>query len=155
MTEPLVRADISRVEAALKRMARFGRDLTPVLRDARKPVLRDQMDHRKRQEGPDGKWPARSPFTKERLKAKARAAGRKRAGKLLGKLPTALKLTIEPRRLQVISRVPWSGTHQDGHGRVGRAPSLPRRQFLWISPKLLGEVRDIILSHAAHAWDKP
>lgn len=148
------RIDSEQVQRALGRMARFGRDLSPVLREVRRPFVRDQVEHRQQQEGPDGKWPARSPFTIARAKARSRAGGRKRGarGRTLGKLPLAFKVEVSRRRLAIVSRVRWSGVHQEGAGRVGRAPRIPQRQFFWLSRKLMTEVADVIIAHAQKAF---
>ncbi len=145
--------DIDAVNRALDKLGRFGRDLSPVFKEARKPLMRDQNEHKKKQEGPDGRWPRRSSLTMARGRSTSRKTGRKRrAGRLLGKLPTALRVVVSRDKLAVISRVSWSGVHQDGAGRVGRAPRIPKRTFLWASRKLLGEIADIIVKQAERNW---
>jgi phage gpG-like protein len=114
--------------------------------------MRDQREHRKKQEGPDGRWPKRSPFSQQKARTAAKVAGRKRAAKLLGRLPTALKVTIDPKRLLVESRVPWSMVHQEGAGRTGRAPSIPARPYLWISRGLVREIVTIIEKAIDDGW---
>lgn len=147
------RVDISAVQRALGRMQAWGRDLRPVFRQARKPLMRDQREHKKNMEGPDGRWPARASATHARLGARGRVTGRKRRrGRLLGRLPTAVKLQLTRESLRVVSRVRWSGVHQDGAGRVGRAPRIPKRTYLWASRKLLHEVADIIATEAVKGW---
>lgn len=124
------------------------------MRKAREPVMRDQKAHRQQQEGPEGKWPPRSPFTIERQKSRARSAGRKRAPRrTLGRLPTALQIVVGRSSLLVQSRVKkFSLVHQDGRGRTGRAPNIPKRQFLWLSSQSLREVAAIIITYAEEAF---
>lgn len=126
MIEAVVK--LSFVERALNTLRKP--DLRPAWKLAKVPLREDIRDHRKRQEGPGGTWPARAAATKER-------AGRNgRARRLLGRLPTAL--TIQSTRAMVAarSRVAWSDVHRTG-GTVGRGSSLPVRDFLWASKDAL------------------
>lgn len=131
---------------------KWGRDLSPVFKEMRRPFTRDQADHRKRQEGPEGKWPARSPFTLERAKRRAMSKGKKRAGKVLGKLPGAYKLSVSPFSIRADSLVKWSGVHWRGAGRTGRSPGIPARDFFWVSAKLINEMVAIIVKSARRQW---
>lgn len=146
------RVDVDGVIAAMARLARFGRDLRPVFKEARGPLMRDQKEHRKQQSGPDGKWPALSPFTIERQKARARSKGKRRPRIMLGKLPMSLRVYTSSKALRVENRADWSGVHQDGAGRTGHAPSIPARRFLWISDRVLVDFVDIIKTHAEKWW---
>lgn len=147
-----LRPSTRELERALASMMRWGRDLTPLMRELRKPVLHDQADHRKRTAGPDGKWAPRSPFTRARAAARTKSGRKRGRGRLLGKLPGALNVSIERRRLLVISRVKWSGVHQDGAGKTGHAPSIPARTFLWISGKALRQIERTVIDMATKEW---
>ena len=55
-------------------------------------------------------------------------------------------------RLAIVSRVSWSGVHQDGAGRTGRAPKIPRRTFLWASKKAMGKIGAVFVMHLHNNW---
>lgn len=105
-------------------------DLRPAWREVRKPFRADLADHRKRREGPDGPWAPRASSTK------TRTSGRKRARRLLGRLPTAIVVKTDRGKLTATSRVRWSAIHQDG-GRAGHGARIPARTFLWASERFL------------------
>lgn len=115
------------------------RVLRTVARELKKPLREDQRDHAKAQEGPLGKWPKR------------KLGGRRR---VLGRLPGAIRVLVSHEVggsvVTATSKVKWSGAHQDGPTRVGHGTVLPRRQFLWISPRL-AEIAAASLAAAAAA----
>jgi len=134
------------VEAALQRMNRLGRNLRPLFRAVRKDMRVDQVEHRKRQEGPDGSWPRLAPGTVEKRYQRPGKQGRKRRRgrrrrdpRILGRLPTAMDVRSDAVSVRAVSRVPWSGAHEDG-ATVGHGSRIPKREFLWTSGKLLGTV---------------
>ena len=129
------KVDMRSVMRTLRTLQKEGQDLRPIFRAMRKPVMDDQREHRKKQEGPSGKWPARAPSTLLRYK-KLRARGRKPPKRLLGRLPTANQVTIDKRRLRVVSKVRWSKRPRwRGRDRV----------WLWLSPGLPAKLRDALL----------
>ncbi|MGE0547612.1 MAG: phage virion morphogenesis protein [Kofleriaceae bacterium] len=149
--------DVREIEASLRKLGRFGRDLRPVFREMRAVVLDDQRQHRMKQEGPEGRWAPRAASTVERYASTRRSNRRERLGglkrrrqrlpaRILGRLPSAIDVLMDNRRLRVESKVPWSSAHQDGDGR------LPRRTFLWISTPLLRRIRDVMVKMAERAW---
>lgn len=118
------------IRGPLTALERLGRlETAKVLRGLRKPAKGDQLDHRRKQVGPQGPWPRLAPSTLERY-AKM---GRRRNRRMLGRLSTALMSSVSPTRLKITSRVKWAMAHQDGPTRVGRGSVVPQRQFLWIS----------------------
>lgn len=131
----------------LRRLNLFAKDLRPAFRELRKPALADQRDHRKTKTGPGGKWPGLASSTRERYR-QARRAGKRPPRSLLGRLPAALKISIDRKRMLIESRVPWSKVHNEG-GSTGRA-LLPARKFLWISKQLRAHVRRVMFS----TWKK-
>lgn len=133
------RVDLSWVERALTGLR--NPDLRPAWKAAKKPLRADQRDHAKRREGPGGAWPARSPLTQAR---RSTGSGkRKRARKLLGKLPSALTAKHTRTSVSVMSRSKWSAVHQEG-GTAGNGARIPARPFLWASDKLLETVAGIL-----------
>lgn len=117
-------------------------DLRPAWKEARKPLRADIREHRRKQEGPEGTWPARAAATKQR-------AGRHgRPRRLLGRLPTALTTLSDRRRVAMRSRVAWSDVHRTG-GVVGRGSRLPRRDFLWASGNVLDTIAGIVSRYLA------
>ena len=71
---------------------------------------------------------------------------------MLGKLPTAFKVHVDSKSLRLESRVAWSGAHQDGASDAGRAPSIPRRTFFWLSSDVMREFVDLIEKNAGKTW---
>lgn len=150
---------IVEVERALNRLATAGQDLQPIFNAARKKFRQDQKDHADRQQAPEGRWQSWSPRYVQALQARpsrrryrAHRAGPVRVrGKILGRLPRAFKIVVGHNFMRATSRVPWSGAHQAG-GIVGRGVHLPRREFLWVSEKLLHEVVVIATARFGAAW---
>lgn len=132
--------DVERGIAAARTRARavtqFFREVIPAMRE-------DQRDHAKERSGPDGKWPARSPATV--------AAHRKMPRRPLGRLTTAVGYRASSKGAIAESRVPWSGSHQDGD-RVGHGATLPARTFLWISERFLGFAEDVLGARILRAF---
>lgn len=138
------RVNLGLVDKAL--LALRKPDLRPAWKEARQPLRRDIADHRKQQKGPDGVWPRLATSTQERR------LGKRRARKLLGKLPTALQTISDRSRVAMRSRVAWSGVHQDG-GRAGRS-SIPARPFLWASELAVDAVAAIVARHLGKLWGR-
>ena len=132
------RVDLSEAHRALIKLR--SPDLRPAFKDARKPLRDDIRDHRRRREGPNGKWPARSAATR------TRSGSRKRSRPMLGKLPTALQTLVDPRRIAMVSRVAWSNIPQTG-GIAGNGARIPAREFLWASATVLGKVAELVTGH--------
>lgn len=140
------------VERALDRVGRFGKDLTGIHKALRPTLMRDQKRHRQQQTGPDGQWRPLSPFTIERNKARARAKGKRRSRKVLGKLPTAFKVFVDSKSLRLESRVSWSLAHQEGTTSAGRAPEIPKREFFWLSTEAMRDFVALIEENAGKTW---
>lgn len=141
--------DLGDVEAGLDAMARRGRALGPAFRELKKPLRLDQKDHAKRREGPSALWAPRATSTMARLRA-----GGKRARKLLGRLPGAVKYTATATAVAGTSRALWSGVHQDG-GIVGHGARLPARPFLWISDDMLRVAESTLGAALVRAYGGP
>lgn len=141
------KVDLRGVNRALKQLGRLGQDLRPLFREARKPVLKDQREHRAKKQGPDGAWPLRAEATTERYR-QMRRRGRKPPARLLGRLPTARKVIIERRRMVIESTVKWSMAHFKGKGR------LPKREWFWISGSLLVELATVAKRKLEEYWAK-
>lgn len=131
------------IAQGLRRLDKLGTDVRPILRGLRGVVVADQRDHRRKQEGPDGKWPKRAAATVARYK-QMRRAGRKPPRNLLGRLPAAFRVRYERRSLVLESLVKWSLAHQLGRG-------VPQRAFYWVSPTLLRNCRNAVLHELAKA----
>lgn len=151
--------DVREVERALDRIARFGKDMTKIHKAMRPVLTRDQKEHRTKQAGPSGAWPALSPFTVERNKARMRKRKKGQKGrprgtrKMLGKLPTAYKIFISSQSLRLVSRVAWSGAHQEGASGSGRRRvTIPARPFFWISEKAVRRFVEVIEKRAGKTW---
>jgi hypothetical protein len=143
---------IGAVMACIGRLQRF--DFKKVFKRLRKPMHKDQADHRDKQRGPRGAWP---PLASTTLARYARLGYRKNR-RILNRLPNARKTSFSDKELRMKSRVRWSMAHQDGPTRVGRGSILPQRQFLWISPQLHAEARSEFrraMLHGFMGWRYP
>ena len=145
----VARMKLGWVEVALGALRRV--DLRPAWKAARKPLRADQRAHAKRQEGPSGAWPGRSPLTAVR---RGTGSGkRKRPRKLLGRLPGALTSKATRTSVTVIARAKWSAIHQDG-GTAGYGARIPARPFLWASDHVLEVISGIVARGLRVAFEK-
>jgi phage gpG-like protein len=118
-----------------------------VFREVRKPMRADLRQHAKDKAGPDGSWKALAPSTKDRM----RRAGRRRR-KLLGRLPAAFKITHGSNFIRAEWLVKWSRVHWKG-GRAGHGSRIPKRNFAFVSKKLIREVRDMFSAALKRTWE--
>lgn len=124
--------DIGDVEEGLTAMERRAHALGPAFAGLKKPLRLDQVDHRKKRQGPSAMWAPRAASTRDRRLQ----SPKHRAARLLGRLPGAVTYTADSTGVRGRSRVLWSGVQQDG-GTVGRGSRIPGRPFLWISDDML------------------
>lgn len=162
-----VHVDWREVSAALKDAKAAGKDLRPVWRVIRKPLLEDQRNHAKAQAGPDGSWASHSRSYTLRRRARPRVRvgpqlqrRRRRRRKvaprrlrMLGRLPLALRVLSTRNSVSAISRVAWSGVHQTG-GTVGRGRRVPKREFLWVGRGVLLYTVILLDKHVVEAFDR-
>lgn len=120
-----------------RQLAAFERAAHPavvveVAKYLRQPLRLDQRNHARAQEGPDGPWAPRKLQPGRKRK-------RGRARRLLGRLPTAIRVSVTGATVRAESkaRPAMAAAHQDGPTRVGRGAIVPQRQYLWISDELL------------------
>lgn len=135
--------DLSDVERGLLGLNVRPSALRPVFNELRNPLRGDLKDHQAQQEGPGGKWPARSNRTTSRLSARRRGRtasgrrrGRRKAGRLLGKLPHLFVLRVSSYGLSAENRAAWSDIHDKG-GTAGRGARIPARPYAWLSDRFL------------------
>lgn len=134
-------SDVERGLAALyaqRQSARLTFDLL------RRPARRDQIDHGRKQSGPDGRWPRR---------VRQRRNGKPIRRRLLGRLTSAIFTKVSKKALTLESRVKWSQIHQEG-GRAGGRARIPERRFLWWSNELLSEAQKLIARGLQKVWAK-
>lgn len=139
-----VEVNIKTIYGAFDQIKRL--DIRKVFRDLRGPVRFDQRHHWRKQEAPNRHWPGLATSTLERRK-RPRGIDRKRGRRqswpkeLLGRFPTALLMIANARELIARSRVKrFSMIHQEG-GIAGHGANIPSRQYLWISPFLISQIR--------------
>lgn len=144
-----VTVNLQGVVAGLRGMMKV--DGRKVFRDARKPFRADLRDHAVKQTDSDGKWAPRAPATKERM-ARGRRGKRRRGGRLLGRLPGAMTVTIGADFIRGVSRVAWSQSQNKG-GRVGNGSRLPARRFAWLGRTIVRQVRDLWNQALKRAWE--
>jgi phage gpG-like protein len=138
--------NIRHVIGALDRIAHL--DVKKVFEDCRGVGRFDQRHH----------WPGLAASTLER---RSRPRGRDKNGrnrswptKLLGRFPTALASVASRNELVIKSRIArFSKIHQEG-GTAGHGARIPRRQYLWWSPWVLGQVKKVFEKAMAKAFDK-
>lgn len=163
-----VNLDFGEVDRAIETMETRAKRLGPAFRELRKPFRADQVGHAKGEEGPSGKWPARSPLTEARRRARNRnvrqtkamktialrkATRRSTPKRLLGRLPNAVVYRIGELYIRATSRAKFGGAHQQG-ATVGRGSKLPQRMFLWLSDRLLSSARDVLGNYVVKGWKK-
>lgn len=163
-----VNLDFGEVDRAIETLETRAKRLGPAFREIRKPFRVDQVGHAKGEEGPNGKWPARSPLTEARRRARNRGVRQTKAMKtialrkptrrstprrLLGRLPGAVVYKLGELYIRATSRAKFGGAHQHG-ATVGRGSKLPERMFLWLSDKLVTTARDVLGAHVVKGWKK-
>ena len=154
-----MRLDLEDVIDGFESMKRRGRNLSAVWRELEPIAKRDQTEHARLQEGPDGPWqPLDSSTRARRLQSKrrtARSKGRrrpKRVGRrLLGRLPRLVRVAFNRDTFLVRSKVPWSGAHQDG-AAVGRGARVPQRQHVYFSKQFLDRIADAVAERLRRAF---
>ena len=161
--------DLSEVDRAMADVETRAKRLAPAFRELRRPLRTDQRAHARAEEGPDGRWPARSPFTEARRQARNRTArvrrfyvlrrgeARRRSTpkQLLGRLPAAILVKVGELYIRATSRAAWAGIHQYG-GRAGRNRRvwIPARPFLWLSDGLLRTASDVLGNYVVKGWKR-
>lgn len=162
--------DATEVDHALADLEDRARRLKPAFRELRKPLRGDQRDHARNEQSPEGKWPARSPITEARRRARNRRVRLTKAlrtiaprkfklrsipKRILGRLPGAITVAIGDLSITAKSRASWSGVHQFGGqaGRRGRV-KIPARQFLWLSDQLLTMATGVLGSYVVKGWKR-
>jgi len=138
--------DLGDVDVGMAAIARRAHSLGPVMKQLVAPVREDQREHRKERSGPEQSWAPRSAKTIAAAHGK-----RKMSRSLLGRLPTAVSYKATAYSVTGVSKVRWSGAHQDGD-RVGHGVTLPARTFLWLSGKLLDIADNIVARALVGAW---
>ncbi|MGL5361487.1 MAG: phage virion morphogenesis protein [Bosea sp. (in: a-proteobacteria)] len=136
------KVDLSDVERGLSALYERGQSARGALDYLRRPARRDQIDHGRKQSGPDGRWPRR-----------VRGRGRPNRRRLLGRLTSATFTKVSRSALTLESRVKWSQIHQQG-GKAGRGARIPERRFLWWSNELLTEAQRQIAIALGRVWAK-
>jgi phage gpG-like protein len=157
--------NLTEVDRAMADVEVRAKRLAPAFRELRRPLRADQRAHSRAEEGPDGHWPPRSPFTEARRLARNRRVRASKAlairpsrrrrttpKRLLGRLPAAILVKVGELYIRATSRVAWSGVHQYG-GNAGRA-RIPARPFLWLSDGLLRTARDVLGNYVVKGWKR-
>ncbi len=133
----LLRVDV-KMGGLIAALGRLGNgNHKPIFAQLRKPMHKDQRDHRDKQRGPRSSW---VPLAATTLARYARE-GKRRNRRILARLPNARGTILKSDELIMRSKVKWSNAHQDGPTRVGRGAIVPQRQFLWISAHLVAEAK--------------
>jgi phage gpG-like protein len=137
--EPTFELDLEDVLRGYDAMRGAGADLSAAWRDLAPLAEHDQDAIAAAKEGTAGPWPKR-----------ARGA-RRRARKLLGRLPTSVHVKYDKHRFRKESKIPWSGAHQDG-STVGRGATLPQREHVYFTEEFLAAAIARIEQHLAEAF---
>ena len=136
--------DLREVDRGFAELVRRGAEPRALFAELKPDLRADQIDHKKKQQGPEGRWAALDPDTRAR---------RPRARRLLGRLSSAVAYKAGRDALTATSRVKWSRAHQDG-ARVGNGARLPARPFLWFSSRFLDLARDSAEHFLERVWGR-
>jgi len=148
--------DVRQIVRAFERVRKI--DVKRIFKELVGPARFDQRHHWRKDEAPDGHWPGLAPSTLER---RTRKRGRGKDGrnrswpkKLLGRFPTSLQAIPSQNSLIMRSRIAkFSLIHNEG-GTAGHGARIPRRQYLWISDWLKGQVVKYFEKGLARAYYK-
>jgi len=144
----------------MKMFRRLGKlNIRKIFTELRGPARFDQRAHDRKEEAPSGHWPplaastiARNRYNRTGVGKRGRGKGKRKvvqkawtrpyARKLLGRMPSALRVNVSMRALVIRSRGRAGlGMSHQGGAVVGHGARVPRRQFLWISPWLGEQAR--------------
>ena len=147
------------MQDAHKRMRRRAASVAPVLRELRGILRTDLEIYARHEESPDGRWPARASTTTDRYRHRSsirktpalKKRIRRQRKRLLGMLPKVIHLRVGGNHLLAISKVPWSGVHQEG-GVVGRGSVLPARPHVFISDTFFDYATERCLEYVMKGW---
>lgn len=143
--------DLRDVFDGFRDINRAARNLRPVFRTLAPIMKKDQQEHFRLKVGPDGAWPKKAASTRARNKFLRK--GRKPRAALLGIMRTAFSVEFSRSELTAISKIPFSGAHQDG-ARVGRGVNLPKRTHHYMSSDFLVVADRQISQHVFGAWER-
>lgn len=145
MIEPTLDIDLDDVVDGFDDMIKAGRDFKPVFRRAGKRLRREIFISGSRKEGPEGKWDPLSKATLKRRREK-RKRGQKPAVAILGKLRRAISIEYDNGAIRAVSKIPWSGVHQEG-GTVGRGSVIPARPHVYANDAFMDYLVEEIVKH--------
>jgi phage gpG-like protein len=158
--------DVRDVLSGLKALKDRAVDLRPVMMPALLELAEDVVTHFRRQEGPDGPWPARAASTVERglqrrgfvRKRGARRGQLTRRGErwsqhLLGAFRGigGYRAFAGPQDATIKAKGEWAGIHQFG-GVAGRGSRIPARPFLWASDAVVERTAEALSKFLREAW---
>lgn len=151
--------DIRDVVHGFDSMKRAARNLRPVWQALEPVAKQDQREHARLQSGPRGPWAPLAASTQESRSSARRAkkAGRTRARrslrgrKVLGRLPSLVAVEFDSQRFLTLSKVPWSGAHQDG-AIVGKGARLSAREHVYFSDEFQAVAARLLTAHLERAF---
>lgn len=135
----------------------FIRDISKKLKNAIKYLkvgastygFRDIIDHFRKEEGSDGKWPKRSAFTQRLYERKGKKDSRYNPSNRLLQLTGNLRKSLLPasgrvrpkgkNTVMLFTDVPYAAKHNYGEGKI------PQREFMWLSDQTTQKIVDYIL----------
>jgi phage gpG-like protein len=157
------RVDTSRAVKRLERGKKAARNLRPVFGEIRPAVTKDLGEHFARGQSPDGAWPRPARSTWERLKQNRRNTYKRgrRKGRLnarglrffmnqLGRLKGFYRFKVSAVSMLVRTPLFWAGVHQHG-GTVGHGARVPKREYMWASPRLKAAFAALVARHIARS----
>jgi phage gpG-like protein len=142
MVTPTIKMDLRSLDAGIKDAVKNGRNLSPVFRDLLPLMKADQKVHFRSSESPDGSWRARAQST-------VKSHGKR---PILGKLRSAFTVEFGPKFIRALSKVKWSGVHQEG-GTAGYGARIPQRTHLWLSDDFVDLAIDRMNAMIWRAWN--
>lgn len=152
--------DLDDVFEGLSAMSAAGKDMRPVFRKLVPIAEQDQKETKRKQEDESGRrWDRVARSTREKRLNKSRSRARRRGRKapkrggtrLLGKLPTEVRIEFTSTTMLRESRIPWSNVHQEG-GTVGRGSKIPARPHVYFSEPFLDRAAEEMRCHLIEAF---
>ena len=143
-----------RIKKALDSAVKAQKNLRPFFRNARVIMLKDILEHFRKEEGPKGKWKPLKSSTANKIVTKS---GKRRGFKHIlqvdgtrgGLLSTInANARFDNNSASIAAVKPYAAIHQFG-GKAGRKNSvrIPARPYMWLSNKARQLMLDFMVKH--------
>jgi phage gpG-like protein len=144
-----VKVNDARVIRGLAKLEKAGKDMRPVFRQLKRPLIDDLKAIAASEQGPDGPWPSLSVSAARRRK-------KSQFPQMLGEMAHKPGNTVVSQRKQSIrarNKVGFSGMHQEGY-TTPTGGKVPARPFMYFREQWLAEANKRILEHLEKGWQQ-